>query len=274
MNTQTNEVVTNEEVDLDSLLDDLAPAAPIGAAPEEPAELSDDALSALVELDSLEEAAPEAVSDEVLEEALEAVEAEEEKAKIYEDQTEASPDPITPSLEAVIASNKEVKTKGKRGPAKAKTRIGHEAWSSVVGGKMEQSLELSTSGVKTEEDDFFAKLDELPLKVRCEKAPEFASYVLGNRNKVSVYTQIAMQQLRDSEDGTLSMARLQQVYASASLNGVKSYGKGTVAAQSGQMKTLLPILGIADFVNGAFHLNEDSVYYAVWNANNPAAAAA
>lgn len=95
-----------------------------------------------------------------------------------------------------------------------------------------------------------AQIDGLAKKVKEKAVNVFVAVSKGDASKLSNYTQIAFDALKES--GTIDSAGLKKAYEA-------KYSSGTAAAQAQQMFALFPALRIARREKNVLTLNENSV---------------
>jgi hypothetical protein len=109
---------------------------------------------------------------------------------------------------------------------------------------------LSDKMIAAMESDFtLVELDGLAKKVR-EKVINIAQ-TLSGKSTLSVYTKVAIEALKDQ--GELSIQGIKDAFEAH-----RPYGAGTLSAQSSQMMSLLPAMGIAERMGNVLKLNVDS----------------
>ena len=221
--------------------------------------VSDEELNAILGLDDGNEVVASEVEAEL--DALADLESEVVEPPAKKAKTKKAKAKAKPKAEAKPESEKTKRVEPKMAPgskpsAVIEAKIGDEFPDLCVRNEAESKLkgEAKAEHVATMLED----IDALPKKVG-EKATNVFRH-LNSGVELSVYTHDAIVFLRESKDGQCTVADLKAHYAAPS-TGVrnKPYSSGTAGAQSSQMKTLLPYLGIADVDGTTMTLRDDSL---------------
>jgi len=220
------------------------------------AEMADDTLAGLVDAEKEQSAEPEPEIDE--DQILAEIELDDVKTQAYEEQGAKATDDLDP--EAVTAAEAQAPVAVKKKRAVKRTSTASMAKSEAIVHKLGESryevcvltnemADMDDDTRKGAIDDFIVSIDSLPKKVG-EKVLNLLCHV-ANEDTLSTYTDIAIQMLKD--DGELTTETLRNKYLD------RPYSIGTSGAQSSQMMSLLPAMGLATRSGRTLTKNPNSV---------------
>lgn len=192
------------------------------------------------------------LSEEELTETERALELDESRSKAYEEQDSTTdPEPDAEDVKAKTNTKKvkpRVSTSGLKPQAALRARYGKKVYELVT--INDSDAALSDEKLESQVDQYLNHFDTLAKKVG-EKVNNFFMHINGDAT-LSVYSKIAIDLLKES--GEMTTADLRKAYQSDPYN----YKVGTANAQSSQMMTLLPELGLADRDGTKLTLSESS----------------